>query len=327
LKRSVAAGVFSLVLPVMALAATSASPSVHVPSPAVNIRLKNVKLMNYYPSRFPWGAMWVHWDRGQLNADFVKIAALNANTVRLVLQPAVFGYPRPRTVMLERLTEAVGLAEAHGLRVQLTLFDGWSGYSDFMGSRKWAQSVLGRFRLNRRVESVELQNEIDPTNPAAMGWARKMIPALRLASAYALVTVSPPADVASLSRLHNALGTVQPDFYSYHYYGGGPEAYPTLQQAKEIVAPKPLFVGETGLSTGTGPSDPALEQQQVTYLAAVEKATKSLGLPAAAPWILKDFAPDTLTVSDSAEYHFGVFRSDGSEKPAAAWLRQYFLLR
>ena len=216
--------------------------------------LSGVKLMNYFPSHHPFGSMWNNWDAATIDKDFASIAGLNANAVRLVLQPSAFGYPQPSSTAMQHLSDAVSLASANGLRVQLTLFDLWNKYGDFDGSKKWATAVLAPFRGDKRVQSVELQNEVDGSNAVATSWARYMLPNLRAASANLPVTVSSRASLTNLKALKRGLSLWQPDFYSFHYYGTGDGAFTILRDARSIVAPQSLFVGETGMPSGNEPT-------------------------------------------------------------------------
>ena len=66
------------------------------------------------------------------------------------------------------------------------------------------------------------------------------------------ISVSGVDPVASLQTMKGALAGAEPDFYTFHYYGGSAEqVYWALQQAQSIVAPVPLFFGETGYPTST----------------------------------------------------------------------------
>jgi hypothetical protein len=302
------------------------------PQPGGAASLAGVKLINYFPSIHPWTAMWTHWDPTLIDHDFAEIEGLNANTVRLVIQPTPFGYPTPYAAMMDRLASAVRMANAHGLRVQLTLFDQWRSYTDLDGSRRWANAVLAPFRYDKRIESVELQNEIDPSNPVAIYWARYMLPQLRIMAGNIPITISSLASTSNLQKLKAGLGKVQPDFYSFHYYGSADNAVGILREARNIAYPHALFVGETGMPSGDGSPntapDPSQEAAQAHFISAVEGATQSLSLPPAAPWIYQDFAAGSLLPSSAdTEYHYGLFRADGSEKPVATWLRSYFQAR
>ena len=301
------------------------------PPPAPSA-LAGVKLMNYSPSIHPWAAMWTHWDPSIIDHDLAQIAGLNANTVRFIIQPAAFGYPTPYSAMMDRLSQAIGMANTHGLRVQLTLFDIWHSYGDLSGSQRWASAVLAPFRDDKRIQSIEVQNEIDPSNWVAIYWARTMIPAVRSAGGNIPVTISPLSSTANLKKLKDGLGRVQPDFYSFHYYGPEGNALGILNEANHFAWPVPLFIGETGAPSGSEPpgtqATPAEEAAQAHYLTTIENATESLSLPPAAPWIFQDFSPGSL-LSNSAdtEYHYGLFRDDGTAKPVATWLQGYFKTR
>jgi hypothetical protein len=82
---------------------------------------------------------------------------LHTNTVRIILQAWTIGYPTPQPIMLTHLAQMLALAQAHGLRVQLTLFDWWNSYDDLTGSRQWARDpgaicARPRHRLHRAAE-------------------------------------------------------------------------------------------------------------------------------------------------------------------------------
>jgi len=298
------------------------------PAPLPASALASVKMISYFPSKDPRAAMWNNWNPSVIDADLATIAALNANTVRFILQPSAFGYPTPSAVKLARLADAVQMASAHGLRVQLTLFDGWNRYTDLGGSKTWAAGILGRYARDAEIQSIELQNEIDPSNQFAMQWARTMIPYVRGIGGTIPITISSQCCTRNLNNLKAGVGVAPPDFFSFHYYGGE-DAADTLRQARDMVAPRALFIGETGLPSGSqapwAAPDPTAEAAQAHFFAAVENEAKVLSLPPAAPWVLQDFASGTLLLTTPwSEYHFGLFRTDGSEKPAATWIRNYF---
>ena len=61
------------------------------------------------------------------------------------------------------------------------------------------------------------------------------------------------------------------------------------------------------------------------YLAGVQAATEVLGLGPAAPWIFQDMTFTSFgSNAPNHAFHMGLLRVDGTEKPAAAWLRSYF---
>ena len=225
--------------------------------------------------------MWSHFDPTAIDRDFARIRALGANTVRIFIQPSVFGFPAVRPVMADRLSEVIGLAAKHSLRVHLTLFDWWSQYTDIHGSKEWVSSLLSRYRDDPRIAVVELQNEIHPQNRAAVAWVTTMLPYLSTVMPGTLRTVStasvPPQVFALFTH---ELKSSPPDFWDYHYYGPAGDAYSVLSRIKALAAPRPLFVGETGYSTDGTPGDQAAQEQaQAAYYQAVFTAAAALGLP------------------------------------------------
>ena len=233
--------------------------------------------------------------------------------------------------MADRLSEVIGLAAKHSLRVHLTLFDWWSGFSDIDGSKEWVSSLLSRYRDDPRIAVVELQNEIYPQNRAAVAWVTTMLPYLSTVMPGTLRTVStasvPPEAFAFFTH---ELKSSPPDFWDYHYYGPAGDAYSVLRRIKALAAPRPLLVGETGYSTDAAPGDQAAQEQaQAAYYRAVFTAAAALGLPSPAPWTLNDFSPGAIppgggTADEPAQYGYGLFQLNGIPKPAAAVVSRAF---
>jgi len=291
-------------------------------------RLDNLRAVNYYPAHHPWAYMWSQWDPRQIDADFGKIAALHANSVRLILQAATIGYPTPYPSQLKHIAQALSLAQKHHLTVELTLFDWWSSYTDIKGSKQWVCAVVGPYSGDRRIAFIELHNEIDTTQRGAVNWVKAMIPYLRSVDGGIPVDVSAFRfqDLQTLARVGHA------DFYSFHLIAGVEGASATLLRAERLVAPAPLYVGEVGTSTllrwAPGHGCGALscsESVQEENFRIVAYAAKALGLPPVVPWTLTDFAPHTLTWHPpDTEYDYGLYRVNGAPKPVAATVATYF---
>jgi hypothetical protein len=286
-------------------------------------------MINYFPSTHPWEYMWLTWEPAGMDADFAKIAGLGFNAVRLVIPPKAFGFPQPSAAALGKLRAAISIASSHGLQVQLTLFDLWREYARIDASKTWAAAIVAPYAGDPRLQSIELQNEIDTSKPVTARWAKAMIPYLIGIARGTPVTVSSQITISSLTTLKNALKGAEPDYYSYHYYGSASGALSAFRRARDIVAPKNLFIGETGLASSTAgplaPPDSAGELAQRRYFETVEQDCRTLSLPPAAPWIFQDFAAGALgPTRPQKQFHFGLLRADGSEKPAAAWFRSYF---
>lgn len=298
-------------------------------------------MVSYYPADAGWTQMWEPWRPDRLAADLSRLRGLNANTVRIVLPAHFFGYPEPKPLYLERLRELVALAAERGLHVQLTLFDWWSEYRDIEGSKRWARAVLAPYAGDQRVAFVELRNEIDTSNSEALAWARELVPWLRaLLGGRTAVTVSVGgmSPVRDLRVLASALAApARPDFFTAHYFtGGGETASRVFSQLRAAAGRTPLWVGELGYPTSSTisgypgvPLTPAAQEAaQAHYFKLCFAALAGLGLPAPGLWVLDDFAAGAIPVSDvhtrEPEYRFGLFREDGSAKPAAAAIRALF---
>ncbi|AEV83656.1 glycosyl hydrolase [Actinoplanes sp. SE50] len=285
--------------------------------------VRTAKTMNYYPSAAGWTAMWTRFDPIQVDSDLERIAALGGTTVRLVVFPKVFGFPQPDPDYLAELSDIINLAGLHRLTVKLTLFDWWSRYSSVNGSVTWANAVLAPYVDDPRVIAVEVKNEMSPDDAEAIGWARRVIPAIRefAPSMPLTVSVDGHAGPSGLARLKDVLGDDMLNYWDFHYYGPSEQALTEIRRAQEMVAPDPMVIGETGLSTA-GSSQGA----QAVYLARVFRAAAEAGVGSVAPWTLTDFAPGAIPAGSQvsaqpAQYRFGLFRADGTAKPAAAVVR------
>lgn len=299
----------------------------------------SLDVVSYYPSDAGWSEMWTDWQPTLLAANFQQIAALGANTVREIVQPSVIGYPQPSPVFLSRVRQFVDIASQNGLHVQLTLFDWWTSYADLAGAKTWARAILKPFAGDPRIAFVELQNEI-PVTDAALTWARTMIPFVRGVlggETPVTVSISGRDPTTRLAELVAGLRPVRPDFFDLHFYGGsGQAAYSIFRRAKQLVAPTPLWIGETGYSTSATvsgfPAVPltasAQDAAQAHFLATVEWAAEANGLGAAGVWALDDFLPSGVPFWSGqnlpVEMNFGLYRTDGTPKVAAQAVKASF---
>ncbi len=104
--------------------------------------------INYWPRRSAmW--MWTSFDRGELDDDFARLAALGLDSVRFFLLWEAFA-PEPSRIdstMLRRLETTLDLLDTHGLRGMPTLFTGHMSGVNFVP--RWAldrDAPAGRFR-------------------------------------------------------------------------------------------------------------------------------------------------------------------------------------
>jgi len=301
-----------------------------------------LRQVSYYPATRPWDKMWTQWEPSTVGSDLLKIAGLHANTVRVIVQAHVFGYPQVSDTYAQRLRQFIELAADNGLHVQLTLFDWWYEYSDLAGSRAWARQLLQPYAGDPRIAFVELQNEI-AVNSTTLAWAREMIPFVRKllgGETPVSLSVGGKDPLSNLLQLKRGLGRSRLDFYDIHLFGGGGEhATTVLARAKAIAAPQALWVGETGYSTGTTITgfggvpltSSAQEAAQGHFLRTLAWATRANSLAPPGLWTFTDFVSTTVPPAGvgkpEIEDHFGVYHADGTPKPSAANLRAIFRKR
>ncbi|GAA1625797.1 hypothetical protein GCM10009828_062280 [Actinoplanes couchii] len=318
----------TLGLPALSSPSAAKTAAMTVPAPTTASRLaevKTAKSMNYYPSDAGWSAMWTGFDAARIDADLAKIAQLGADNVRVIVFPQAFGWPAPKPENTEKLRKFVSIADAHGLTVKITLFDWWSAYNEVGNSVNWARTILAPYAGDPRVIAVELKNEIQPGDTAAVGWVRKLIPEMRKALPAMPLTLSVDGGVgaAGLERLRSQLQAAGAplDYYDFHFYGSSERALAEIRKAQAAVAPDPVVIGETGVSSAV-----VSEGEQGAYLARVFRAAAEAGVGSVSPWTLNDFANGAIPANSSvsampAQYKFGLYRADGSAKFAATVVR------
>ena len=299
---------------------------------------RDLKVVSYFPADAGWTEMWTDWQPDRIDADLARAASLNANTVRAIVQPDLFGYPHPTQKYTSRLAEFVSLAAAHGLHVQLTIFDWWYRWEDVAGSKTWAKELLSPYVNDPRIAFVELRNEILP-NEATMPWVRVMVPFVQglLVDVPVTLSVAGPNPPARLGILARGLGWVQPDFWDIHDFSGdGGVTYALIKRAQLVAGMTPVWIGEAGYPTTTVVSGcggvpltaSAQEAAQAHFFSVVSWAARAAGAPPVGVWVLDDMVPaavpDRPVVEENPELHFGLFRLDLSAKPAAGTVRAVF---
>jgi hypothetical protein len=318
-KRAGIAGLILLILTAICITPLLRASHASAAVPAT-LSLSEIKDINYMPSDASFANMWSDWDPTQIAADYAKIASFGENTVRVIIPATTFNFPLPSTVMTSRLADIVNMATAAGLHVQLTLFDEFGLYDQTANSKLFIDNLIQPYQNNPEIAFIELQNEIDVTNPTAVAWAQAMMPVLLSDAGTIPVTISTSATagIAGLTSLKSDLSATPPTFYDYHYYGTAGAAYASLAAAKTVASPLGLIVGEAGDSTaGTDQSE--LQSGQAAFYDQVDAATADLDLPPAAPWMMFDLTAGGAPVGDTAStLTYGLFDVNGVAKPAAS---------
>jgi hypothetical protein len=322
-----AAVLASTVLMSLGLAATPALAEGETPTMTDRMAaVQTAKSLNYYPSDAGWSAMWTGFDPVKIDADLAKIAALGADNVRVILFPQAFGWPTPKAEYTEKLRKFISIADANGLTVKVTLFDWWSGYNEVTNSINWAKSVLAPYVNDRRVIAVELKNEFQPGDAAAVTWVRQVIPAIRAWAPNLPLTLSVDGGTGAtgMAQIKSSLAATPLDYYDFHFYGSSERALAEIRKAQAAVSPAPVVIGETGVSSAV-----VSEGEQGAYLARVFRAASEAGVGSVSPWTLNDFANGAIPANSQvstmpAQYKFGLYRADGAPKFAATVVRSWW---
>ncbi|MEV0900666.1 cellulase family glycosylhydrolase [Actinoplanes sp. NPDC049802] len=171
-----------------------------------------------------------------------------------------------------------------------------------------------------RVIAVEVKNEFQPSDAAAVTWVRQVIPAIRgTAPAMPLtLSVDGGTGAAGMTSIRSQLATTPLDYYDFHFYGASERSLAEIRRAQNAVAPDLVVIGETGVSTHSG-----TEGEQGAYLARVFRAAGEAGVGSVAPWTLNDFSPGAIPPNSAvstmpAQYKFGLFHTDTSPKIGAS---------
>jgi hypothetical protein len=298
-------------------------------APASSVASSPLKEISYYGRDYAWLEFWPNWPAAkvQMDDDLDVIAGLGFNTVRIFLHPAVFGYPTPTAEYQGYFAEAVELIDAHGLQAHVNLFDCWWGWADIEGSKSWLAEIVYPYRNDNRIALWELQNEVnrDPGHPdwsPVRNWIQELFPYLKQQAGSTPATVS-VGDVEWLDDIRDLTYPDVPDIYSLHWYPASLRTWTTplcgvIDRARELIPDGELLLGEFGFETCTLSEASQRNLYRDVFCCAEEKGVVHLGV-----WTYSDFPDGTEqcepgSAAPPEELHFGLFRLDGSPKPALA---------
>jgi hypothetical protein len=296
----------------------------------VAARIAGLRLMNYYPAGDSWTKMWTNWNASVLASDFARIHALGANAVRIIVFPYTFGWPTVSPLMAARFGATLHIAEQNKLAVQVTLFDWWGQYTDISQSKEWLRSLLRPYSDDPEIQLVELKDEVDPADSAAVAWVRALLPALRsvMRRTPSTVSVSGMTGPSGFARLRNELGRAPLDVADMHCYENERSAYSWMLAAKKAAGPLPLFIGELGdpATDSHGASTAAAAYQQAHWFSVVFAAARAAGVPTPAPWTLYNFKPGTIPPAerDPQQYYYGLYSDTGKWRPSVDVVKAAF---
>jgi len=300
------------------------------------VRLKGV---NYYPQQRPWMDMWTAWDGQQIERE-LRLARdqLGINAVRVLvpynLSDKDSGAGVVTAELLGRMHELTQIAGSLDLRLIVTLFD---FYEDFPASGSVAEqrnfaylrTLIGNFTGDDRIIAWDLHNEPDQYAPWKDGYAPQVLTWLgrmadevhRLAPNH-LVTVGMGQYDNLLAAGPDGRRVIDySDVISVHSYNAADVA----RQLDEVrgQTTKPILLEEFGWPTGitcltrSYNEDSQAQVYRDTLAAARDRVAGVFA------WNLRDYDSGPIKHWGSREDYFGLYRADGSLKPAAQELRLY----
>jgi hypothetical protein len=314
-------------------------------SPKAQQAFSGLRMVNWYPIDNYGTNMWAHFDLSVATSDFATIAASGFNAVRIIVTatPDTLAVPQPSQQMLGNLRDLVNAADQAGLRVQLTLFGFYFGWTPLQSAvsngATWINAVVRPFQNDPRIAYIDVQNEIDLTDPAKFAWLQALFPYVKDAAGTIPVTASPGMPGMPLPAAIALLRSAAPvDLFDIHYYV--PPEYALAQLGGLITAAgaTPIYFGECGIPTETDAGDASLpatkearEAAQEKYFRTLHAATRELGLPTPSPWTFNDALISGVPAAELGYWASlnnglagafdGLRRTDMTEKPALPTLR------
>ncbi len=294
---------------------------------------QTLKEISYYPAGNAWENFWQNWPdlvaTGQITADLNHIYELGGNTVRIFLHPDVFGYPTPSPTYIYYFAEALTYIDNAGLQAHVNVFDcDETPWTDISGSKTWIDAIVLPYKDDSRIAIWELQNETPINDPTVQAWVTDVLPYLQAQAGNVPATLSVLNDPELLATMMTLTATNSLDIYSFHWYPTSPRAWTTalpdaLERAREIIGDADLLLGEFGYNTfDVSETSQANLYQDVLYYA------NQYGVEHLGAWTLHDFEEGTIICGDALapepERFFGLYRLDGTPKPAASILSDAF---
>lgn len=298
-----------------------------------------IKGVNYYPQGVPWADMWENWYGSQIEAELrAAHTDLGINAVRVLVPYDLgtwrIGRDRINPRQLNRLRELVQFAGKLDMRVIIALFDfdqdfPKPGTGDEEEQRAFVRQIVAPFANDERVMAWDIHNE--PENydlwktpvgaDQVQVWLGRMADLLHEVAPRQLVTVG-VANYDSVWRVGPDGRRIldYSDVISFHSYN----AADVERQLYEIRTrtDKPVLLQEFGWPTG-----PTCSQQgydEATQAAAYQQFINDSGAAAGImQWTLRDYDAGPTMRFDTREEHYGLYRPDGSLKPAAEPFRSY----
>jgi YD repeat-containing protein len=321
--------------PVAAMPAATAAP---VPAGCVERAGAELKLagrpfrvagINYYPQASAWDRFWAQYDPAVVDHDFALIQTLGLNTIRTFVPFEQFGGAHVDAAMLTKLDDLLSRANAHGLKVIVTLFDFRADYNILLwpDADRHLETLLAHYADNCALLAWDLKNEPDLDYASA---GRETVDAWLSHIAREAHTLDPNHAItigwstpAAARSLVDAV-----DLVTFHFFTPADGLAAQYAALRAAAPERPILMSEFGLPTWNsfffpnGHSEP----EQAAYYADLLATLRTTDSAGSVAWTLYDFTYVPAAVVGHAPWktapqrHLGVIRTDGTPKPAAALL-------
>ena len=299
----------------------------NTPKP-ISVDNLNIKGINYYPQANPWNMFGDEFSVDTISRDFKIIKEAGLNSVRLFVQYEDFGKEHVNPKKLEKLKQTLDVADAHNLKVVLTLFDFYGDYSvmSWTLNQRHAEAIVTAVKDHNALLAWDIKNEPNldfesRQKAVVIAWLDNMIDLVKSVDNVHPVTIG-WSNTQSASILKDKV-----DFVSFHYYEDLEKLDDAIKSLKTDIPDKPLVLQEFGLSSYSGFWKPfgASNEDQANYHKKIQEQIAANNLQFMS-WTLYDFTDVPTDVVGSRPWrrntqkHFGFIDNNGVKKASFKYI-------
>jgi len=317
----------------------------------LNGTVYKIKGTNYYPASAPWGAWFGNWNWAEITRDIDRMRTLGINVVRINLPYSAGGWggANVNPVYLERLERLVEYLRYRGMKANITLFD-WETSFPAAGTQKelehkqYVSAIVGRLKDNPGVFLWDVKNEPDhpdnigggdnwDSNPTKrdqiISWLYRMCQHVRSIDTNRNHSVG--VGIRWWENVSDVINFVDVGIFHSYWPNIGTEAIPFVKNCMGQNQ-KPIVVQEFGWPSqphpawrGTFWQYDFTEANQLNVFQINIGAFLQHNIAGGIQWQccdLRAYVEDPNTDPNvSFENYFGLWRIDGTLKPAAIYYR------
>lgn len=340
--------------PALARPSDLADPSSSVPI-IRKLEPLSIRGVNYYPSKYSWGAFWGTTPPEVIERDMALAASLHVNTIRIFLDWGA-GDGRTRLidhegnvspVYLKKFDDLLACAWKHGIRV-IACFELERRTPDpeMLPKEQWQRAMKAFAEPHvgdGRILMWDLMNEPErhQWSDGARQYLKDSMVFLRSLDPDHLITIGIAYEIDKLSEV------VLPDVLQYHEYSpraeleemGHARVRRSINAMRAAGGKRPVIIGEFGISSGKDPvygageewirtegptSKAETEAQQLWRYQQIVETAEEERIAGVVAWCLHDYPTEKSGWLTPDKSQFGLVRLDGSLKPAAHYLSGKF---